>query len=287
MVLIADSGSTKTHWSLCVANGQHSDFFTDGINPFYQSVEDIQSSVSNQLLPQVASYLWAGAVESIYFYGAGCAFPDKMEMITTALHASFPKAQVHVSSDLLAAARALLGEECGVACILGTGSNSCYYDGNEIVKNVSPLGFILGDEGSGAVLGRHLVADVLKNQLSEELREKFFAKYELTPAMILDRVYKQPFPNRFLASFTPFLRENMEDESVRALVYSSFDAFVKRNLLQYSVDDVAVSFVGSIAFYFEDVLRTVLDANGLRVGSIVKAPMDGLREFHKIKRYGI
>ncbi len=283
MILIADAGSTKTHWSLCSANGQHSDFQTEGINPFFQTVEEIQRIVSLQLLPHTARYLWAGKITHLYFYGAGCAFPDKEEMIVRALQVSYPTTEIRVASDLLGAARGLLGASAGIACIMGTGSNSCLYDGERIVQNVSPLGYVLGDEGSGAVLGRRMVGDVLKKQLPESVCTAFFERYQLTPAEVLDRVYKQPFPNRFLASFAPFVCEHLDDPSVIAMVRDEFDAFVRRNVMQYNVADVTVNFVGSVAYHFREVLAQVVEAHGLLLGTIVQSPREGLRAYHKRK----
>ena len=172
MILIADSGSTKTDWCLVEHGEVLQQIFTKGTNPFFQSEEEISNEIATTLLPQ----LQASELDAVYFYGAGCAFPDKIETVR-------------------AAARSLCGHHAGIACIMGTGSNSCYYDGGKIVQNVSPLGFILGDEGSGACLGKLLVSDILKNQMTPELKEKFLSQFNLTPADIIDRVYRKPFPN--------------------------------------------------------------------------------------------
>jgi N-acetylglucosamine kinase-like BadF-type ATPase len=274
--LIADSGSTKTHW--CVMSGGviEKEVVTGGVNPFYQTQQDIVSLLDSQLVAELKDYV----IDEIYFYGAGCAFPDKKLIVSQALVRFFGQATVAVQSDLLGAARSLFQHEAGIACILGTGSNSCYYDGREIVQNISPLGFILGDEGSGAVLGKLFVADCLKNQLPEWISEKFLDEYELTPAAILDRVYKQPFPNRFLAQFTPFILEHIEEPAIFNLVFDSFDAFLTRNVLQYSLDELRVGFIGSIAYYFRDTLEIVTSERGIVVSDIVKSPMEGLVRYH-------
>lgn len=282
MILIADSGSTKTSWSLCTANGQHSEFETEGINPFYQSEENIRESIEQQLLPCLQQYMWIGTINGVYFYGAGCT-AEKKSIVSRALQSCFPAATVLVESDLLAAARALFGHSAGIACIMGTGSNSCYYDGKAIVKNVSPLGFILGDEGSGAVLGRILVGDILKNQLDASLREKFFDTYHTTPAEILENVYKRPFPNRYLAGYSRFLHENIGHPDIYNIVYGSFDAFVKRNVLQYEKGH-KVGFVGSVAFYYADILKKVLEAHALELVEIMREPLNGLIAYHKIRK---
>jgi len=277
MNLIADSGSTKTHWCL-VENGQIiKQIFTKGINPFYQTENEIKTEIEFFLLPELS----VQSVSKIFFYGAGCSFPDKKAMVSNALGSFFKHISIEVQSDLLAAARALFGNNQGIACILGTGSNSCFYDGSKIIENVSPLGFILGDEGSGAVLGKTLVSDYLKNQLSSTLKEKFLNQFDITPAEILENVYKKPFPNRFLAKFTTFLSENIHEEQIYNIVYVGFTSFVKRNVAQYQTDGLKVGFVGSIAFYFKDILYKVALENGLKVDIIDQSPMNGLINFHK------
>lgn len=226
MILIADSGSTKTDWCVVENGVLLQQIFTKGTNPFFQSEEEISNEIATALLPQLKT----SELDAVYFYGAGCGFPDKISMVHRAItkHLSV-KNEVEVNTDMLAAARGLCGHDSGIACIMGTGSNSCYYDGKSIVTNVSPLGFILGDEGSGACLGKLLVGDILKNQMTPELKEKFLKQFDLTPADIIDRVYRKPFPNRFLASLSPFLAQNLGEPCVRALVLNSFKAFLKRN----------------------------------------------------------
>ena len=205
MILIADSGSTKTDWCV-VGQGQLvRQIVTKGMNPFFQSEEEIENEIATALIP----HLKTNVLDAVYFYGAGCV-PDKVPMMYNALSTHLnTKNGIEVNTDMLAVARGLCGHKPGIACIMGTGSNSCFYDGEKIVSNVSPLGFILGDEGSGAVLGKLLVGDMLKNQMTPELKEKFLNKTGLTPPEIIDRVYRQPFPNRFLASLSPFLAENI------------------------------------------------------------------------------
>ena len=216
---------------------------------------------------------------------AGCGFPDKISMVHRAItkHLSV-KNEVEVNTDMLAAARGLCGHDSGIACIMGTGSNSCYYDGKSIVTNVSPLGFILGDEGSGACLGKLLVGDILKNQMTPELKEKFLKQFDLTPADIIDRVYRKPFPNRFLASLSPFLAQNLGEPCVRALVLNSFKAFLKRNVMQYEdYQHQKVHFIGSVAFYYKEVLAEAAKEMGIQLGAIIKSPMEGLIKYHKLK----
>jgi N-acetylglucosamine kinase-like BadF-type ATPase len=276
MNLIADSGSTNTHWCL-VQNGEVvNEIITDGINPFYQTDMEIIALLDDQLIPKLVNI----DIDSIYFYGAGCSFPDKKILVSRALVRFFGNSMIEIQSDLLGAARSLFQHEKGIACILGTGSNSCYYNGKEIEQNVSPLGFILGDEGSGAVLGKIFIADCLKNQLPVKLKEKFLTSYELTPEMILENVYKKPFPNRYLAQFTPFLLENIEEPSIFNLVYDSFDAFLIRNVMQYPLDDIQIGFVGSVAYYFRDTIEIVASERRIIISDIVQNPMNGLVKYH-------
>lgn len=276
MILIADSGSTKTHWCLKTKSGQKSDFLTEGINPFHQSEDVIRHILTDGLLPQLAKYLWVGPIERIYFYGAGCT-PEKCVVMKAILEEVFLKAEAEVHSDMVGAAIGVLGREKGVACILGTGSNSCLWDGEKIVRGVPSLGYILGDEGSGAVLGRTLAGDVLKNLLGDELREAFLRENGLTQADIIERVYRQPMANRFLAELSKFCAAHRGNEAIEALLRCHFAAFRDRVVAQYGKDEeLTVSFVGSIAWYYRDVLEAVLTEGGYRVGKIVKEPMDGL-----------
>ncbi|MBR4520415.1 MAG: ATPase [Paludibacteraceae bacterium] len=278
MILIADSGSTKTQWCLLSASGQMSEFRMDGINPFYQTADAIKNSISNQLLPQMGQLLWAGKITNVYFYGAGCT-PEKCPLVQMAVKSVFKDAEVEVYSDMVGAARALLQHSEGVACILGTGSNSCLYDGEKFTKNVPALGFILGDEGSGAVLGKRLVADLLKDQLNDDLKQQFLKEYNLTQADIIDKVYRQPFPNRFLASLSKFCADHIDNPIIYDLVYDHFQTFVTRILKQYP--SVPVGFVGSIAYYYRDVLGKVLADNHIEIADILQSPMPGLIEYHK------
>lgn len=285
MILIADSGSTKVHWCLMAANGHTAEFITDGINPLFQTSDAMRNSICNQLLPQMASMLWAGTVSHVFFYGAGCT-PEKSPFVEKAIESVFKKAKVFVASDMLGATRGLLGHEKGVACILGTGSNSCLYDGEQIIKNVPSLGFILGDEGSAATLGKRLVSDLLKNQLGDDLKERFLSQYAINQADVIEHVYRQPFPNRWLANLARFCAENIDDPRIHDLVYDHFAQFVKRNISQYYTTEeqkqsMPVGFVGSIAFYYRPVLEQVMSDYGFRVGQILQDPIPGLVEYHR------
>ena len=277
-ILIADGGSTKTDWTIVAGNQEIDRIKTRGINPFFQKEEEISAEIRDNLIPRIKKY---DSIEAVYFYGAGCAFPEKNEILRRSVTHYLP-VPVEVGSDLLAAARALCGHSPGIACILGTGSNSCLYDGKDIVNNISPLGFILGDEGSGAVLGKLLVGDVLKNQLPVALQEVFFAESGLTPAIIMEKVYKQPFPNRFLASLSPFLLRHIEEPAIYNLVSNSFRAFFARNVMQYDCRDHPVHLIGSIAWYYQAILKDVAREFGLRLGTIVQSPVQGLVRYHSV-----
>ena len=281
MILIADSGSTKTDWCV-VENGQPiQQISTKGINPFFQSEEEISNEIATSLLPQLKT----NALDAVYFYGAGCGFPDKIAMVHRAITKHLQiKREVEVNTDMLAVAHGLCQHEAGIACIMGTGSNSCYYDGKQIVSNVSPLGFILGDEGSGAVLGKLLVGDILKNQMTPELKEKFLKQFGLTPTDIIDHVYRKPFPNRFLASLSPFLAQNIDEPCIHALVLGSFKSFLKRNVMQYeNFRNSKVHFIGSVAFYYKTILAEAAQEMNIQLGTIIKSPMEGLIKYHSGK----
>lgn len=273
MILIADSGSTKTDW--CMGDGPI--IHTSGINPFHQSLEQIHRILCDELRPQLPTNVTFSA---IYFYGAGC-IPEKSPILQNALQNLFPEACIEVQSDLLGAARALCGKYSGIACILGTGSNSCFYDGKQIVSNVSPLGYILGDEGSGAVLGKRLVGDCLKKQLPPDICEAFLQTFGLTPSDIIERVYRQPQANRFLASLTPFLSAHREKPGIHQLLVSCFEDFFLRNIMQYPYQNKPVHFVGSIAWYFQEELKEVARRLGIQTGKIIQSPIEELRNYHR------
>lgn len=249
---------------------------TRGMNPYFQSVEEMADELDTSLCP----HLPAGPLEAVWFYGAGCT-PEKAPAVRRVLASRLAvDGGVEVHSDLLAAARALCGHRPGIACILGTGSNSCFYDGAQIAAHVPPLGFILGDEGSGAVLGRLLVGDLLKGRLPAALQEEFLTAYALTPAEVIDRVYRRPFPNRFLASLSPFLASHLHVPEVRRLVKESFLAFLTRNVWQYDYRRHAAGFCGSVAYHYRDLLAEAACEAGVRLGAVVRSPMEGLLAYH-------
>ena len=277
MILIADSGSSKTNWSVAEAGHSLQTIQTSGINPYFQSKEEISIRLTQELLPQLE--VGKKGLRAIYFYGAGCAF-EKVDVVKEAIGNVMNIPVIEVNTDLLAASRGVCGRNPGIVCIMGTGSNSCFYDGQQIANHISPLGFILGDEGGGAVLGKLLVGDLLKGMLSEELKDRFLKQYDLTPALIIDRVYRQPFPNRFLAGLSPFLAENIREPKIYALVLNSFKSFIVRNVMKYDYHTWPVHFTGTIAFHYRDILVQAASETGIRMGIVSKSPLQGLVAFH-------
>ena len=272
MILIADCGSTKINWTLLNGKEKVAQIFTTGMNALLLTEEEMKEQIKHELMPHLTNY----KVDEIHYYGAGIISDEIKQQVVNALRANLPSAgKVEVASDLLAAARAVCGREPGIACIMGTGSNSCYYDGEKVVMNVSPLGYILGDEGSGAVLGKLLVGDVLKKQLPEYLCEKFMKEYNL------DSVYRKPAANRFLAQFAPFLEHNIDEPAIHNIVLKSFTDFFTRNVASYpGYKELPCNFVGSIAFFEKKVLQEAADALGITIGTIIKDPMEGLVKYH-------
>jgi len=276
MILIADSGSTKTEWREVNDGVAGKSYISSGINPFFVTGEEIIS-----LLRKEIPELEGSAIRRIFFYGTGVSNASKAEIIRGSLTSFFRTDQLFIGSDLLGAARSLCMNEPGIACIIGTGSNSCYYDGKNIVSNVSPLGYILGDEGGGAVLGRKLVSGVLKKQLPGIVIENFFKAYPYTPAGILDNVYNMPFPNRFLGQFTLFIADNIHVPELQAIVTSSFDEFMIRNVLQYpEARKFPVHFTGSVAYHFRPFLEDLMSKYRLQSGLFTLTPMENLVSYH-------
>ena len=248
---------------------------TGGINPFQLGLDEIVHLLEMEFtLPHTG-------ISGIWFYGAGCAFPEKNKIVADALSHYFGVCDIQINSDLLAAAHSLCGKTPGIACILGTGSNSCYYDGREIVQHGSGLGYVLGDEGSGNDLGRKLLSDVLKNQLPATICNLFFETYQVTTGEILDNVYRKPFPNRYLAQFARFVSANIGFPEMQTLVVNCFREFFRRNVLQYeTAKQLPVHFTGSISFHFSEILKKTAGEFGLTIGNISQEPMAGLVEYH-------
>lgn len=277
MILIADSGSSNTNWCLIEEDKELQQVQTIGFNPFYQSEQQLDKEVKDTLLPQINN-----SVSHIFYYGTGCSTDANKKIVKDVLAKYFEAAEIDVWHDLLASARALCGNSAGVACIMGTGINSCFYDGENITENVTSLGYVLGDEGSGAYLGKTLVADLLRMDVPEHIKEMFEARYELDRDTILEKVYQEEAPSRFLATFTRFIHDNIKESYCHDLVYRSFVAFFEKNILKYKACSThPVHFTGSIAYYFSDILNEVASEKGITIGKIVKSPLIDLTLYHK------
>lgn len=253
-----------------------SDVVTKGINPFFRTTDSIFEELSKDLVPFTHQ-----SVEDIFFYGSGIVSETAGNIIKVALAGLYPDARIQLYSDVLAASRSLFGTTKGIACILGTGSNACLYDGEKVIGGISPLGFILGDEGSGAVLGRKLIGDYFKEVMPPGLRSRFEMKYHLTKEESLQRVYKTERPNHFLASFTPFLSQELEEDYARNLVRSSFSEFFDRNVTRISsFETYPIGFVGSVAWYFREILEEVCLNYQMKCIAVRQDPMEGLVRYH-------
>lgn len=276
MILVADSGSTKTEWRSLDRGIEGKSHFTSGINPFFMNSDEIYDRLTEELKD-----LNQRVFSRIFFYGTGCSGEARYNTVRIALNRFFETQEINPASDLLGAARSLCQDEPGIACIMGTGSNSCYYDGKKIAANVSPLGYILGDEGGGAVLGRKLVSAVLKKQVPQHVTDLFFEAHKITQAEILENVYMKPFPNRFLGQFSKFINANKDIPELRELVTSSFEEFIIRNILQYPESQhLPVHFTGSIAFHFREMISESLRKYSLSPGVITLSPMENLIKYH-------
>jgi glucosamine kinase len=278
-ILVADSGSTKTEW--CLLQGQkRKTINTQGISPYFLT----QDAISALIQKELASKLKNVTIDEVYYYGTGCSNPANVASVKNAIKSVFKKAKVEVNHDLLGAARGLCGNEKGIVCILGTGSNSCYYNGKKIVKNSPGLGYVLGDEGSGTHLGKKVLQYYMYQTFDAELMDKFATKYKLTHSEILDNVYKKPLSNRYLAGFVPFLIENRKHFMVENIIEDSFNDFFFNHLYKYRETwNMPINFVGSIAFGFKDVLKSLCGDFELKLGTVLKNPVSGLIKYHQEK----
>lgn len=278
MILIADSGATKTDWCFGTTLHHSQIVQTEGINPFHQAADKINEILCNGLLPQLPCP--SSDVQAVFFYGAGCT-PDKIEKLAFLLGQTFPHATIEVHSDLVGAARALCQHRPGIACILGTGANSCLYDGEKIIQNTPPLGYILGDEGSGAYLGKRFLGDCIKQQLPTGLLEGLLKEYQLTLPDILERVYRQPLANRFLASLTPYIHKHKSQPEVHYFLTTCFTDFFQRNVVSYEgYRQLPISFTGSVAWFFHQEIEEAAQKLHLHTGVFIQSPILELRHFH-------
>jgi glucosamine kinase len=274
--LIADAGSSKTAWVL--HDGQKSKKFTSaGISPYFLTVPQIVDLLNKEVIPKMKNIV----PDYICYYGTGCSAPEKAKEVKKALKISWPSSTVEVHHDLFGAARGLCGREKGIACILGTGSNSCYYNGKKIVTNSPGLGFVLGDEGSGAYLGKKVVQYYLYNTFDPDLMDRFQSAFSTSKAEILNNVYRMPLPNRYLASFTGFLIDNRGHYMVENIIEDGFNDFFFTHICKYKESwTLPIHFTGSVAFGFKDVLKDLCNTYELKLGRVIKNPIEGLIDYH-------
>lgn len=271
-ILIADSGSTKCEWCL-LFGGKKKIFKTQGISPYFLNSKEIQQIIEIELLPKLSQSL----IDKVYYFGTGCAGPANKKIVRKAIGSVFSGAEIHVDHDLMGAARALCGEEKAVVAILGTGSNSGYFNGKRLVRNSPGLGYVLGDEGSGAYLGKKVLQHYLYGLFDEGLQAKFNAQYATTSLEILDQVYKKPFPNRYLASFTGFLADQRGHYMIENIIEDGINDFFFIHLNRYDqIRKVPLHLVGGVAYGFRDVIKDLALRYGFEIGRILQKPMDGL-----------
>ena len=277
MILIADSGASKTDWRVLKGKGV-TQAKTPGLNPYQLSFTEITDILENQLKPEISN----SGVDSIYFYGAGCLLPEKRNKIHSALRLTFPDSEIFVDTDMVGACYAASGTDPSIVCILGTGANSCVFDGREIVRTQPSLGFMLGDEGSGSYLGRKLIQHYYRKMMPSEMREEFEKMYELDPDVVLDRIYRKPMAAKYLANFTRVMINFKDHPYVYELVHSSFSTFFDHYVLNYSEHEtLPVHFVGSFAYYYNSILRVAAREKGVNVGVIIESPIAGLTLYHQ------
>ncbi|MCK5206404.1 MAG: N-acetylglucosamine kinase, partial [Cyclobacteriaceae bacterium] len=280
MILIADSGSTKTDWRLMDGSHEISQIKTKGFNPYYQEMDEMIQEIESALMPALDSF----PISTIFFYGAGCSTIERQKKISNALAPYFKETEIIVQSDLIGAARALSGNQPGIVCILGTGSGSCQYDGINIIKNIPSLGFVLGDEGSGAWLGKKMVTDYLRGHMPKKCIETINQKLHIDKEIILEHVNHKPMPSRYLAGFAKFISENIDQTYFYQLMFDSFTSFAKNYIIRYSnYTELKCHFVGSVAFHNQEILEHVAKYTGFRIGNIIKSPIDGLTLYHSTK----
>lgn len=277
MILIADSGSSKIDWRFLSKDERVGQAQSPGFNPYYQPIEDLKKNIREVLMP-----LLSEKVTRIFFYGTGVSSIKNQDVIRAAFLEFFPGSTVEIEWDLLAAARALCGHEPGIACILGTGSNSCLYDGQKITDQVANLGWILADEASGTSIGKKFLFDYLRKIMPTKLAEQFRQRFPFSREEFLEKIYQQEKPSTFLATFSKFIFQHLKEPYCYQLVYDSFSEFYENNVMKYDeYKNRKVHFVGSIAFYYSDLLRQVANDKGITVKNILEGPIAGLTLYHK------
>jgi N-acetylglucosamine kinase-like BadF-type ATPase len=283
MIVIADGGSTKTNWCLINESGRKIHFNTEGYNPYFVSSDYIKKSLKNTL----PAHFQKEKLTEVYYYGAGCSTDANKKIVADAMQSVFVNAEINIGHDLLASCRALLGDNEGFAAILGTGANTCLYDGKDISLNIDSLGYFLGDEGSGGFIGKRLLADYMKGFMPKGLSDSFFEIYGLTNEDIFDNIYNKPLPNRFCANFSKFIYDYKEQykDYAYAVVDTAFTAFFENLVTHYpNYKNYQLNCVGSVGYSFRDVLSIVADRYEMGVGKIIRSPIDDLVDYHLRKR---
>lgn len=286
MILVADSGSSRSDWMLALPDSKPLFFTTKGLNPFFVNERDIERVLQN--VPEIIPY--ADEVSEVYFFGSGCSSPDRREIVSNALSSLFMNAFIDVEIDLVGSAYATCGTRKGYIATLGTGSDITFYDGEYIMPSRQGIGYVLGDEGSGVWLGKELVTDYLYGRMPSELSMQFAESYKITKENVIKNVYHKPMPHTYLASFAPFLSENINHPYAREMLLKGFSEYIESNIVPYmDYREYVTHFVGSIAFHFEEQLREACDRYGVQVGMILKSPIERLFEFifQREKKYEI
>ncbi|PLW94395.1 MAG: hypothetical protein C0591_12980 [Marinilabiliales bacterium] len=277
MILLIDSGSTNTHFVLLDKEGNYEEYSCKGFNPYYYNKNEFYDLLRNELYFKVKGK----GIRQVFYYGSGCSSDSNCELVESTLTRFFPSAEIQVEHDLFGAAMALFGHKRGIACILGTGSNSCLWDGERIIENVPSLGYVLGDEGSGTYLGKIILTAILSNEADPKIARAFYREYNLSFSSTLERIYHDPYPNLFFSGLSEFVKKHIDHPWCQQMVKQNFTDFVDKQVSKYSTYQTSpVSFIGSVAFHFQDLLEEVLDANNITFGKVMKNPMDGLINYH-------
>jgi glucosamine kinase len=277
MILIADSGSTKTDWILSNGEKNIEKYRTVGINPFFHTPHSVKDALKESDLKNIVSQ----DITNIYFYGAGCSTEVNCSIVSEGLKLLFPNTKIEVNHDMLAAARSLCGHNQGLAAILGTGSNTCLFDGENVVKTIGGYGHILGDEGSGMQIGKTLLQNFMNDEMDAEISNTFFNQYKLSKKDVMDKVMKSQFPNRYMASFSTFLFENISNNYCQQIVEECFTDFFDKNILKYKeAVDLDLHIVGSIAYHFAPQLKNIAKNKNIKIGKILRSPIEELAAFH-------
>lgn len=277
MILIADSGSTSTDWRIAEENGQVHQFRTEGLNPYFKNAEDVEAALKTAW-PEAIN---ADGIKEVFFYGSGCSGGEINDIIKNGIARICSKSEINVFNDLVGAARATCGPEPGISAILGTGSNCCYYDGMEIVANSPSLGYVLGDEGSGNQIGRELLRAYFYNEMPEQLRANFDKRFGINRQDVLKALYHEPSPNRYLASYSKFVFQNLKDEFATQLVINCFNSFFEKHVLSFpEAKSVPLHVVGSVGFYYGNLLRRVAESYGVGLGRVIESPIAALTVYH-------